>query len=115
MSTLRTREGVDWLADRVVVHAQQGAFLLHPKIRLVVPYHAHDLRARVSQVCLCGSQSKSISQAEIPSPPQLEYLLTCSLVLASEHLAEHQLVGVVPERVSEQGYWDQEHLAVETL
>lgn len=40
---------------------------------------------------------------------------TCWLAVVLEHLAEHQLVGVLPERVPEHGCGDQEHVAVGAL
>lgn len=61
------------------------------------------------------SAGSDTSQREIPSQAQLGSLLTCRLVAVREHLAEHQLVGVFPEWVPEQSYWDQEHVAVGTI
>ena len=42
-------------------------------------------------------------------------LLTCWLAVVLQHLTEHQLVGVFPERVPEHGCRDQEHVAVGAL
>lgn len=40
---------------------------------------------------------------------------TCWLAVVFEHLTQHQLVGVFPERVPEHGCRDQEHVAVGAL
>ncbi len=45
----------------------------------------------------------------------LSEVLTCWLAVVLEHLAEHQLVGVFPERVPEHGCRDQEHVTVGAL